>query len=146
MSAFELTDRLVAEIEADTHDYIICNYANADMVGHTGVLEAAITACETVDTCVGRVIDALDLDRWVAIVTADHGNSDEMFDYVNGGPHTAHTTNPVPCILVDPRYDGKLIEGGALKDIAPTICNYLEIPLPEEMTGEDLRSGYTPRD
>jgi len=144
MSAGELTDRLVAEIEADTHDYIICNYANADMVGHTGVLEAAIKACETVDTCVGRVIDSLDLDRWVAIVTADHGNSDEMFDYVNGGPHTAHTTNPVPCILVDPSYNGALIEGGALKDIAPTICNYLGIPLPEEMTGDDLRAGYTP--
>ncbi|MCH7548431.1 MAG: 2,3-bisphosphoglycerate-independent phosphoglycerate mutase [Candidatus Krumholzibacteriota bacterium] len=142
MSAKELTDRLIDEIESDVHDYIICNYANADMVGHTGVLEAAVVACETVDACVGRVIDSLDLDRWVAIVTADHGNADEMIDYVNGGPHTAHTTNPVPCILVDPTYKGALIEGGALQDIAPTICNYLGVARPEEMTGSDLRVDY----
>jgi 2,3-bisphosphoglycerate-independent phosphoglycerate mutase len=139
MSAVELTDRLLEEIGLDRHDYIICNYANPDMVGHTGVLEAAIKACETVDTCVGRVIDALDLDRYVAIVTADHGNADEMFDYKTNGPHTAHTTNPVPCILVDPDYEGALIQDGALKDIAPTILNYLGVVIPPEMTGLDLR-------
>jgi len=140
MSAFELSDRLLEEIRSDRHDYIICNYANPDMVGHTGVLEAAIEACETVDTCVGRVIDALDLERYVAIVTADHGNADEMFDYTTNGPHTAHTTNPVPCILVDPSYKGALISDGALKDIAPTILNYLGVAIPEEMTGLDLRA------
>lgn len=140
MSAVELTDRLIKELESEAHDYIICNYANPDMVGHTGVLEAAIKACETVDTCVGRVIDAIDLREYAVIVTADHGNAEQMFDYVNGGPHTAHTTNPVPCILVDPEYSGRLIpKDGALRDIAPTILNYLGIPLPEEMTGQDLR-------
>jgi 2,3-bisphosphoglycerate-independent phosphoglycerate mutase len=89
------------------------------------------------------VIDSLDLARYVVIVTADHGNADEMIDYVNGGPHTAHTTNPVPCILVDPDYHGSLIEDGSLRDIAPTMCNYLGIPVPEEMTGSDLRTGPT---
>jgi len=140
MSALELTDRLLEEIDSDRHDYIICNYANPDMVGHTGVLAAAVKACETVDTCVGRVIEALDLERYIAIVTADHGNADEMFDYTTNGPHTAHTTNPVPCILVDPGYNGPLITDGALKDIAPTILNYLGVPIPDEMTGLDLRA------
>jgi 2,3-bisphosphoglycerate-independent phosphoglycerate mutase len=110
------------------------------MVGHTGVLEAAITACETVDRCVARVLDAVDLKTTAVIVTADHGNAEQMFDTINGGPHTAHTTNPVPCILVDPDYRGKLIEDGALKDVAPTILNYLGIPIPSEMTGVDLRA------
>ena len=139
MSAHEVCSTLIREIESDRHDYIICNFANPDMVGHTGVLEAAIKAVETVDESVGRVVDALDLDRYAVIVTADHGNAEEMFDYVNGGPHTAHTTNPVPCTLVDPDYEGELIEGGALKDIAPTMCHYMGIPVPAEMTGDDLR-------
>ena len=142
MSAAGVTDRLLEAIVNEDFDYIICNYANPDMVGHTGVLEAAIKACETVDTCVGRVIDALDLDRYAVIVTADHGNADQMVDYRTGGPHTAHTTNPVPCILVDKDYKGKLIEGGALRNIAPTILNYLGIPVPEEMTGKDLRAEF----
>jgi len=140
MSAFGVVSKLIEEIGSGRHDYIICNFANPDMVGHTGVLEAAIKACETVDTCVGRIIDAVDLDRTAVIVTADHGNAEQMVDYINGGPHTAHTTNPVPCILVDPDYKGRLIEDGALRDIAPTICNYLGIPLPAEMTGSDLRA------
>jgi 2,3-bisphosphoglycerate-independent phosphoglycerate mutase len=140
MSAPEVTDRLIEEIEKDRHDYIVCNFANADMVGHTGVLEAAVKACETVDGCLGRVMEAVDLARLALIVTADHGNADEMFDRVNGGPHTAHTTNPVPCVLVDPDYKGALIEDGALKDIAPTICNYIGVVVPEEMTGLDLRA------
>ena len=139
MSAAEVCSTLIDEIKSDKNDYIVCNFANPDMVGHTGVMEAAIAAVETVDTCVGRILDALDLDRHVAIVTADHGNAEDMIDYVNGGPQTAHTTNPVPCILVDSDYNGALIEGGALRDIAPTICNYLGIPVPEEMTGRDLR-------
>ncbi len=139
MSALALTERLLKEIASDRYDYIICNFANPDMVGHTGDLSAAIKACETVDTCVGRVIDALDLSRWVAIVTADHGNAEQMIDYKTGGPHTAHTTNPVPCILVDPEYRGQLVNDGALKEIAPTICNYLGVDIPVEMTGSDLR-------
>ena len=103
-------------------------------------LAAAIRACETVDECVGRVLDELDPDRHVAIVTADHGNCETMIDPVTGGPHTAHTTNPVPCILVDPSYRGSLIDDGSLRDLAPTILNYLGIPLPAEMTGRDLRA------
>jgi 2,3-bisphosphoglycerate-independent phosphoglycerate mutase len=139
MSAYEVTESLIAELEKQKHDYIICNFANPDMVGHTGVLEAAIKAVETVDTCVGRVLDTLDLEHDVAIVTADHGNAEEMVA-ANGGPHTAHTTNLVPCILVDKHYRGELISGGSLKEIAPTICHYLDIPPPGEMTGRDLRA------
>ena len=140
MSAFEVCSTLIDEIASDRHDYIICNFANPDMVGHTGVMEAAIAAVETVDTCVGRVIESLDPARHVAIITSDHGNCEDMIDYINGGPQTAHTTNLVPCILVDPDYRGALIEGGALRDFAPTICNYLGIPVPAEMTGRDLRA------
>jgi 2,3-bisphosphoglycerate-independent phosphoglycerate mutase len=139
MSASEVCSKLIDEIKSDRNDYIICNFANPDMVGHTGVMEAAIKAVETVDTCVGRVVDSLDPDRHVMILIADHGNAEDMIDYVNGGPQTAHTTNPVPCILIDSDYEGALIEGGSLRDIAPTICNYLGIPVPEEMTGKDLR-------
>ncbi|HXV14349.1 MAG TPA: 2,3-bisphosphoglycerate-independent phosphoglycerate mutase, partial [Candidatus Krumholzibacteria bacterium] len=140
MSAAEVTDALIREIRSDRHDYIICNFANPDMVGHTGVLAAAIKACETVDACVGRVMDAIDLARYAVIVTADHGNCELMIDPATGGPHTAHTTNPVPCILVDPDYHGALIEGGSLRDIAPTILDYLGVARPSGMTGRDLRA------
>ena len=143
MSARGLCDALIRELNADTHDYLICNFANPDMVGHTGVLAAAITACETVDTCVGRAMDALDLDRYVAIIIADHGNAETMVDPVTGGPHTAHTTNPVPCILVDPAWEGALIEDGSLRDIAPTILHYLGVPVPPAMMGRDLRAGFS---
>jgi 2,3-bisphosphoglycerate-independent phosphoglycerate mutase len=140
MSAAEVCSALIEEIKSDKNDYIVCNFANPDMVGHTGVMEAAVKAVETVDGCVGRVIKSLDPARHAAIVTADHGNAEDMIDYDNGGPQTAHTTNPVPCILVDSDYDGALIEGGSLRDFAPTICNYMGIPVPEEMTGRDLRA------
>jgi 2,3-bisphosphoglycerate-independent phosphoglycerate mutase len=140
MSAAEVTDALIREIRSDRHDYIVCNFANPDMVGHTGVLEAAIKACETVDTCVGRVMEAIDLARYAVIVIADHGNCELMIDPATGGPHTAHTTNPVPCILVDPDYRGALIEEGSLRDIAPTILDYMGVPRPSEMTGRDLRA------
>ncbi len=140
MSAEEVCSKLIAEIKSDRHDYIVCNFANADMVGHTGVLDAAIKAVETVDACIGRVIETLDLDRYVAIITADHGNADVMFDLENGGPQTAHTTNMVPCILVDPDYKGALIEGGSLRNFAPTMCNYMGVTIPDEMTGSDLRA------
>jgi 2,3-bisphosphoglycerate-independent phosphoglycerate mutase len=140
MSAYGVCDRLVAEIESDRHDYIVCNFANPDMVGHTGVLEAAVKACETVDTCLGRIMEVVDLDHMAVIVTSDHGNAEQMIDTINTGPHTAHTSNRVPCILVDPEYRGRLIEDGSLKDIAPTILNYLEVAIPDEMTGVDLRA------
>lgn len=141
MSAFEVADTLIGILGENKHDFIICNFANPDMVGHTGVFEAAVKAVETVDTCVGRVLDALDLERDVVIVTADHGNAEQMVDPRTGGPQTAHTTNPVPCILVDKHYKGELITDGSLRDIAPTICNYLKITPPEEMTGRDIRTG-----
>jgi 2,3-bisphosphoglycerate-independent phosphoglycerate mutase len=140
MSAFEVTGALVDALATGRHDFIVCNFANPDMVGHSGILEAAVKAVETVDTCVGRVLGALDLDRDVAIVTSDHGNAELMWDTKTKGPHTAHTTNPVPCVLVDERYRGKLIGGGSLRDVAPTICNYLGITPPAEMTGRDLRA------
>jgi 2,3-bisphosphoglycerate-independent phosphoglycerate mutase len=140
MSAVEVTDTLIKTLQENRHDYIICNLANPDMGGHTGVLPAAVRAVETVDACVGRVIEALDLSKDVAIVTSDHGNAETMVDPDTGGPHTAHTTNPVPCVLVDDNYDGELISDGSLRDIAPTICDYLDIAVPEEMTGRDLRA------
>jgi 2,3-bisphosphoglycerate-independent phosphoglycerate mutase len=140
MSAREVCDTLIREMRADQHDYLVCNFANPDMVGHTGVLEAAIKAVETVDACVGRVLEAMDPARYVAIITADHGNCELMVDPVTGGPHTSHTTNPVPCILVDRDYHGELIENGSLRDLAPTILNYMGIPRPAEMTGRDLRA------
>jgi 2,3-bisphosphoglycerate-independent phosphoglycerate mutase len=140
MSAYEVTEALLREIASDRHDYIICNFANPDMVGHTGVLAAAIKACETVDACVGKVLGAVDLEKTMLIVTADHGNAELMVDPVTGGPHTAHTTNRVPCILVDSDYRGPLIEAGSLRDIAPTILDFLGVPRPPEMTGCDLRA------
>jgi 2,3-bisphosphoglycerate-independent phosphoglycerate mutase len=140
MSAYAVRDALVEAIRTGGYDYIVCNFANPDMVGHTGVLAAAIRACEVVDECVGTAVAALDLDHQVAIIIADHGNAELMVDPVTGGPHTAHTTNPVPCILVDPDYRGALIDGGSLRDIAPTILNYLGIELPSAMTGRDLRA------
>ncbi|HKW15757.1 MAG TPA: 2,3-bisphosphoglycerate-independent phosphoglycerate mutase, partial [Candidatus Krumholzibacteria bacterium] len=139
MSAREVCDTLIREIRGDQHDYLVCNFANPDMVGHTGVLEAAIKAVETVDACVGRVLEAIDPARHMAIVTADHGNCELMVDPVTGGPHTAHTTSPVPCILVDRDYRGELIADGSLRDLAPTILNYMGVPRPSEMTGRDLR-------
>jgi 2,3-bisphosphoglycerate-independent phosphoglycerate mutase len=139
MSARELADTLVKTLAERRHDYVVCNFANPDMVGHSGILAAAVKAVETVDECVGRVLAALDFERDVAIVTSDHGNAELMWDRETKGPHTAHTTNPVPCVLVDDRYRGELIRGGSLRDIAPTICNYLGIAPPAEMTGKDLR-------
>lgn len=100
MSAIEVTDKVVEVIESKKYNTIILNYANPDMVGHTGNLEATIKAIETIDTCVGRVVEALEKVNGVAIITADHGNSEQMIDYITGEPHTAHTTNPVPLILV----------------------------------------------
>ena len=138
MSAVSVADALIKALKEQKHDYIVCNFANPDMVGHTGVLAAAIAAVETVDTCVGRVIEALDDDD-VAIVTADHGNAEMMVDPVTGEAHTAHTTNPVPCILIDKQFSGELVDRGWLCDIAPTICRYIDVPVPEEMTGKDLR-------
>lgn len=135
MSAIEVTDKVVEAIESQKFDTIILNYANPDMVGHTGVLEAAIKAIETIDKCVERVVTAVEKVNGVLIITADHGNSEQMIDYATGEPHTAHTTNPVPLILVGK--DAKLKEG-RLADLAPTMLDILGIEKPKEMTGESL--------
>ena len=138
MSAVEVTDGLVNAIQSGEYDFIIVNYANPDMVGHTGVMEAAIQAVETVDTCIGRVMDALLEKQGQMFLCADHGNSDQMIDPATGETFTAHTTNPVPFILVNYTDGIGLKEGGKLADIAPTLLEMMGIPKPEEMTGESL--------
>jgi len=135
MSAYKVTDKVLDEVEKGIHDTIILNFANCDMVGHTGVIPAAVKAVETVDECVGKVVDAI-LDKGgVVIVTADHGNAEKMLDE-NGNPFTAHTTSIVPLIITDK--SAKLREGGVLADVAPTMLQYLGIAQPAEMTGESL--------
>ncbi|MDD6098262.1 MAG: 2,3-bisphosphoglycerate-independent phosphoglycerate mutase [Oscillospiraceae bacterium] len=135
MSAFEVTDAVVDAINSDKYDVIILNYANCDMVGHTGIFDAAKTAVEAVDTCVGRMVDAILAKGGVALITADHGNADKMYE-PDGSAFTAHTTNPVPFIVVGE--DCELREGGVLADIAPTILQLVGLPQPEEMTGKSL--------
>ncbi len=136
MSAYEVTDKVVEAINSEKYDCIILNYANPDMVGHTGNLEAAIKAIETIDECVGRVVEAVQKQEGVLLITADHGNAEQMIDYKTGEPHTAHTTNPVPLILVGME-EAKLKEG-KLADIAPTMLDIMHLEKPEEMTGESL--------
>ncbi len=139
MSAEEITEKVLAEIESGHAELIVVNYANGDMVGHTGVLKAAIAAVETVDACVGRVVEATLAKGGSLVVTADHGNCEQMIDPETGGPHTAHTTYDVPLIVVEPGLEGiQLKEDGRLADIAPTILELMGLPIPEEMTGEPL--------
>ena len=135
MSAYEVTDKLVEAIESGKYDMIILNFANCDMVGHTGVFEAAVKAVEAVDECVGKVTDAIAKMGGVALITADHGNADKMVD-VDGEPFTAHTTNPVPFCVIG--YPCKLRTGGKLADIAPTMLEILGLEQPEEMTGVSI--------
>jgi 2,3-bisphosphoglycerate-independent phosphoglycerate mutase len=139
MSAFEVTDEVVSRIRQKTYDLIILNFANPDMVGHTGVLEAAIAAMETVDECTGRVVDALLEVGGCALITADHGNCETMTDET-GAPQTAHTANRVPLILVDPTHLEAELRPGILADLAPTILSLMELAVPPEMTGKSLIS------
>ena len=136
MSAFEVTEALLPEIRNKTADFICLNYANADMVGHTGVWEAAIKAVETVDNCVAQIVTAGLENGYTIFLTADHGNSDYMINE-DGSPNTAHTLNPVPFFIVDKEWKGK-INPGKLGDIAPTILTMMQLPIPKEMTGEIL--------
>lgn len=138
MSAVEVCDNLVDAIKSGKYDVIIINFANPDMVGHTGVESAAVKAIETVDNCVGRAVEAIKETDGVMFICADHGNAEQLIDYTTGGSFTAHTTNPVPFILVnaDPSY--KLREGGCLADIAPTIIELMGMEQPVEMTGKSL--------
>jgi 2,3-bisphosphoglycerate-independent phosphoglycerate mutase len=140
MSAVGVTDVLCRSIESGEYEFTLCNYANCDMVGHTGVLPAVIRACETVDACGARVVAAAERAGARLLVTADHGNCEVMIDPATGGPHTAHTTNPVPLVTVDPDGDVPLRSGGALCDVGPTILTMLGLPQPNEMTGRDLRA------
>jgi 2,3-bisphosphoglycerate-independent phosphoglycerate mutase len=139
MSANGVADGLVAALADRTHDFILCNFANGDMVGHTGSLPAAIAAIEAVDACLARVLDAAAQGGASLLITADHGNADVMIDPLTGGPHTAHTTNPVPFVLLDPDRQWTLRSGGALCDVGPTALGLLGVPQPAEMTGRDLR-------
>lgn len=136
MSAQGVTDAIVPEIENETADFICLNYANADMVGHTGIWNAAIKAVETVDSCVARVVKAALDHNYMVFLTADHGNSDYMINE-DGSPNTAHTLNPVPLFIIDKEWRGK-VKAGKLADIAPTILTMMHIPIPPEMTGNVL--------
>ena len=138
MSAYEVCDKLTTAIKSDKYDVIIINFANPDMVGHTGVQEAAIKAVEAVDECVGKAVEALKEVNGQMFICADHGNAEQLIDYETGEPFTAHTTNPVPFILVnaDPTY--KLREGGCLADIAPTLIELMGMEQPKEMNGTSL--------
>lgn len=137
MSAPELTEKLVAAIESNKFDAIICNYANCDMVGHSGIFDAAVKAVEAVDACVGKVIEAVNKVGGEALITADHGNVETMFDHESDQKHTQHTTLPVPFIYVGPR-QFKFLEGGSLADVAPTMLKLLGMVQPSEMTGRNI--------
>mgnify|MGYP000516760052 CR=1 FL=1 len=138
MSAYEVTDKVCEALENDKYDVVILNFANTDMVGHTGSLQAAIKAVEAVDECVGRIVKIIEEKKGNLLITADHGNAEQMIDYKTGEPHTAHTTNPVPIILITDNKEYKLKENGKLADLAPTMLDLMGINKPEEMTGESL--------
>jgi 2,3-bisphosphoglycerate-independent phosphoglycerate mutase len=138
MSAFELTEKLLPEINNKTADFICLNYANADMVGHTGVWPAVIKAVETVDSCVKQIVEAALNNDYTVFLTADHGNADYMKNE-DGSPNTAHSLNPVPLFIIDKKWNGKIKEG-KLGDIAPTILHFMKLPIPNEMTGEVIAS------
>lgn len=139
MSAYEVTDEAVRRIESGKYDVMILNFANCDMVGHTGVMDAAVAAVHAVDSCVRMVVEAIQKTGGRCIITADHGNAEYMWDEKAQVPFTAHTTNPVPCILVDDsRKSVELREGGRLCDLAPTLLDLMELPVPQEMTGKNL--------
>ena len=140
MSAYEVAGRAVSELNSGSVDVMILNFANTDMVGHTGILEAAIKAVEAVDVNLKKVVTAILRKGGAALITADHGNGETMVDPLTGHVHTAHTLNPVPFIVVDPGWKGTLKEGKALEDVAPTILSMLGIPQSQQMTGSDIRN------
>ena len=138
MSAYLVTDKVIEELSTDKYDVMILNFANCDMVGHTGVFDAAVKAVKTVDECVKKVIDKVLELGGTAILTADHGNADKMIDD-DGEPFTAHTTNPVPMAVIGKEFKGmKLADGGKLCDVAPTLLDMMGIEKPAEMTGKSL--------
>jgi 2,3-bisphosphoglycerate-independent phosphoglycerate mutase len=137
MSALAVTEEVLQRISSDRYDLIVLNFANMDMVGHTGKLDAAIEAVQTVDQCVGRIVEALRAKGGAVLITADHGNAETLIDD-NGHVHTAHTTNPVHLVLVDDSRKQATLTPGVLGDVAPTILNLMGIAQPEEMTGKSL--------
>jgi 2,3-bisphosphoglycerate-independent phosphoglycerate mutase len=139
MSAYEVCEVVLERLASDKYDVMVINFANPDMVGHTGVLDAAIKAAETVDSCVGRILDKVKEIGGSAIITADHGNFERMWDTETNQSHTAHTVGDVPFIIFDDRYKGrKLRQGGSLADVGPTMLEIMGLPQPEEMTGKSL--------
>jgi 2,3-bisphosphoglycerate-independent phosphoglycerate mutase len=140
MQAGKIAERAAAEIASGQFAVLVMNFANPDMVGHTGNLAAAVKAVESTDMALGKVVDAIERAHGVALITADHGNAEFMADPKTGQPHTAHTTFPVPLILLDPAFKGRLRSGGTLADVAPTLLGMLGIKAPPEMTGRDLRT------
>jgi 2,3-bisphosphoglycerate-independent phosphoglycerate mutase len=140
MSAQGIADTVIHAVNKGDFDAIIMNFANADMVGHSGKLEPTIRAIEVVDHCLGQIFQALRPKGGAWIITADHGNAETMIDPVTGGPHTYHTTNPVPLVLLCENGRISLKPGGTLRDIAPTLLGIADVPEPGEMTGKDLRT------
>lgn len=138
MSAYEVTDELLNRLDQDKYDMIILNFANPDMVGHTGVVQAAVKAIEAVDECLGKIVDKVLEKDGTVFITADHGNAETEIDFSTGNPFTAHTTNPVPFVWVSNNIDGRTLKNGKLADIAPTMLNVMNLEVPEEMTGECL--------
>jgi 2,3-bisphosphoglycerate-independent phosphoglycerate mutase len=139
MSAYEVTEELLSRLARNSYDFIVLNFANGDMVGHTGIMAAAVAACQVVDHCLGRLVERFTAAGGVVIITADHGNAEIMYNPETHGPFTAHSTNPVPFLLVNDRFkDRTLRSGGALKDIAPTILTIMGLPIPEDMDGKCL--------
>jgi 2,3-bisphosphoglycerate-independent phosphoglycerate mutase len=139
MSAYQITETLLQILKEEKHDVIILNYANADMVGHTGFFDATVKALEAVDTCVGKAVDAVLEQGGTVLITSDHGNAEKMVDSETHSPLTAHSTNKVPFVLVGDRYkDCILRDEGALCDIAPTLLELLNLNVPKEMTGKSL--------
>ncbi|MHB9094190.1 MAG: 2,3-bisphosphoglycerate-independent phosphoglycerate mutase [Eubacteriales bacterium] len=138
MSAYGVTEAVLKEIAAEKFDVIILNFANPDMVGHTGVMEAAVKAVETIDDCMTRIVEAVKGRQGIVLITADHGNAEQMIDHKTGQPHTAHTTNPVPFIYVDEMSKDAVLHPGRLEDIAPTMLKLLDLEIPAEMTGKSL--------
>jgi 2,3-bisphosphoglycerate-independent phosphoglycerate mutase len=138
MSAPGIADALVEDVSNGRHHVVICNFANADMVGHTGRVDATIGAIETLDGCLGRIVPAIRAAGGTAIITSDHGNAEQMWDDELKAPHTAHTSNPVPVILCSDAHAGRALRDGTLRDVAPTMLSLLGIPQASEMTGATL--------
>ena len=138
MSATLVTDELLRRLAGEDFAFILLNFANPDMVGHTGVMAAAIKAIETVDRCLERICEAVLARGGTVLITADHGNCEQMVDPATGQPHTAHTTNPVPLIWIANEHAGRRLRDGGLSDLAPTVLELLELPVPKAMTGHSL--------